>query len=73
MKSSSAISGKTIANSEDPADKLIELIDKINTFVGSASEYKDSLIKIAKNIDKPYNINANYELVLDSTTKTYSS
>jgi len=66
----SPTNGTKIVNSEDPYDKFTALIDEINTFVDSASEYKNSLMKIGKNIGKPSNVNVSYELVLDDKTKT---
>jgi len=65
----SGIDGTKIANSENPYDKLTALIDEVNTFADSASEYKNSLIKVGKNIDKPHNVNVSDELGLNNEAK----
>jgi hypothetical protein len=65
----SAITGKMIANSEQPYDKFTAFIDETNTFIESASECRDSLMRISQKIDKPFDVNANYELILDHKTK----
>jgi hypothetical protein len=66
---SPSITGQAIANSLYPYGEFSKFIDETNTFIVSASDCRDSLMKICKKIDKPYNVSANYEFILDSKNK----